>query len=74
MPANSGERITLGMVGLGRMGANLVRRSMADGLSAVVYDPQPSAVQTLVDEGASGASSMADLVAQLPAPRAVWVM
>jgi len=74
VPANSGERITLGMVGLGRMGANLVRRSMADGHSAVVYDPQPSAVQTLVDEGASGASSMADLVAQLPAPRAVWVM
>jgi len=67
-------RVTLGMVGLGRMGANLVRRSMADGHSAVVYDPQQSAIDALVGEGATGASSLADLVAKLPAPRAVWVM
>lgn len=74
MSANSGDRVTLGMVGLGRMGANLVRRAMADGHSAVVYDPQPAAVQTLVSEGATGTSSLAELVAALPAPRAVWVM
>ena len=74
MSANSGDRVTLGMVGLGRMGANLVRRAMADGHSAVVYDPQPAAVQTLVSEGATGAASLAELVAALPAPRAIWVM
>jgi len=67
-------RVTLGMVGLGRMGANLVRRAMADGHSAVVYDPQQAAVEALVAEGAAGTSSLADLVAALPAPRAVWVM
>ena len=67
-------RVTLGMVGLGRMGANLVRRAMADGHSAVVYDPQQTAIETLVAEGAAGTSSLADLVAALPAPRAVWVM
>ena len=67
-------RVTLGMVGLGRMGANLVRRAMADGHSAVVYDPQPAAVQALADEGATGVDSLAALVAALPAPRAVWVM
>ncbi len=68
------DRITLGMVGLGRMGANLVRRAMADGHHAVVYDPQPDAVATLAGEGATAASSLADLVAALPAPRTVWVM
>ncbi len=67
-------RITLGMVGLGRMGANLVRRAMRDGHSAVVFDRSAEAVQALVDEGASGADSLAALVAALPAPRAVWVM
>ena len=67
-------RVTLGMVGLGRMGANLVRRAKADGHSAVVYDPQLSAVDALAAEGATGTSSLADLVAALPAPRAVWVM
>ena len=74
MSANSGDRVTLGMVGLGRMGANLVRRAMADGHSAVVYDPQPATVQTLVSEGATGTASLAELVAALPAPRAIWVM
>ncbi len=66
--------VTLGMVGLGRMGANLVRRAMADGHTCVVYDPQEAAVQTLASEGATGTSSLAALVAALPAPRAVWVM
>ena len=68
------DRITLGMVGLGRMGANLVRRAMADGHRAVVYDPQAEAVATLAAEGATGADGLAALVAALPAPRTVWVM
>ena len=66
--------VTLGMVGLGRMGANLVRRSMRDGHSCVVFDQSPENVTALVAEGATGASSLADLVAALPTPRAVWVM
>ncbi|MDP3972873.1 MAG: decarboxylating 6-phosphogluconate dehydrogenase, partial [Candidatus Nanopelagicales bacterium] len=64
----------LGMVGLGRMGANLVRRIMRDGHQAVVYDTNPEAVAALAAEGAVGASSLADLAAKLDAPRAVWVM
>jgi 6-phosphogluconate dehydrogenase len=70
----AGDRVTLGMVGLGRMGANLVRRSMADGHHCVVYDPQPAAVEALVAEGATGVADLAALVRALPAPRAVWVM
>jgi len=65
---------TFGMVGLGRMGANLARRGMRAGLSAVVYDPNPDAVQVLAAEGASPANDLAGLVHQLPAPRVVWVM
>jgi 6-phosphogluconate dehydrogenase len=64
----------LGMVGLGRMGANLVRRLMRDGHHCVVYDRSAETVQALVQEGATGASSMADFVAKLTAPRAAWVM
>ena len=64
----------LGMVGLGRMGANMVRRLMRDGHECVVYDVQPASVAALAAEGASGASSLQDLVEQLRAPRAVWVM
>jgi 6-phosphogluconate dehydrogenase len=64
----------LGMVGLGRMGANLVRRLMRDGHSCVVFDVNPDAVRPLVAEGASGATSVADFVNQLTTPRAVWVM
>ncbi len=64
----------LGMVGLGRMGANLVRRIRRDGHQAVVYDTNPEAVTDLASEGAIGASSLADLAAKLEAPRAVWVM
>ncbi|MEM9609351.1 MAG: phosphogluconate dehydrogenase (NAD(+)-dependent, decarboxylating) [Actinomycetota bacterium] len=64
----------LGMIGLGRMGANLVRRLQRDGHECVVFDTHPEAVAELVEEGATGADSLDDLVAKLEAPRAVWVM
>jgi 6-phosphogluconate dehydrogenase len=64
----------LGMIGLGRMGANLVRRCMLAGIECVVYDPDQASVDRLVAEGAIGASSTADLAARLTAPRAVWLM
>ena len=64
----------LGMVGLGRMGANLVRRLMRDGHRCVVYDVNPDAVTTLAGEGATGSGSLAEFVAALEQPRAVWVM
>ncbi len=64
----------LGMVGLGRMGANLVRRLEADGHSCVVYDVSVDAVRALEAEGATGATSVEEFVAKLDAPRAAWVM
>jgi 6-phosphogluconate dehydrogenase len=64
----------LGMIGLGRMGANLVRRLMRDGHSCVAYDVNPDAVKALEAEGAVGASSLADFVSKLEAPRNVWIM
>jgi 6-phosphogluconate dehydrogenase len=64
----------LGMVGLGRMGANLVRRLMRDGHECAVYDVNPDAVSTLAGEGANGAGSLAELAEKLAPPRAVWVM
>jgi len=64
----------LGMVGLGRMGANMARRLMRDGHRIVAYDVNPDAVSELAGEGADGASSLADLAAKLSAPRSVWVM
>ena len=64
----------LGMVGLGRMGANIVRRLMRDGHECVVYDVNPDAVAALAGEGATGADSLDDFVAKLAAPRAAWVM
>ena len=64
----------LGMVGLGRMGANIVRRLMRDGHRCVVYDVSPQAVEALVAEGATGADSLADFVSKLERPRAAWVM
>jgi 6-phosphogluconate dehydrogenase len=62
------------MVGLGRMGANLVRRLMAGGHACVAYDVSDSAVKTLESEGATGASSIQDFVSKLDKPRAAWVM
>jgi 6-phosphogluconate dehydrogenase len=64
----------LGMVGLGRMGANIVRRLMRDGHDCVVYDVNPDAISELAGEGATGADSLEDLASKLDAPRAVWVM
>ncbi len=64
----------LGMIGLGRMGANMVRRLMKGGHQCVVYDRSADAVAGLVKEGASGASSLEELVSKLEAPRAVWIM
>jgi len=64
----------LGVVGLGRMGANITRRLMRDGHSCVVFDVNASPVKELAKEGATGASSLAELVSNLPTPRAVWVM
>lgn len=64
----------LGMVGLGRMGANMVRRLMKAGHELVVFDVSPDAVSGLVAEGATGASSLEDLVGKLQGPRSVWLM
>jgi 6-phosphogluconate dehydrogenase len=64
----------LGMVGLGRMGSNLVRRLMRDGHRCVVYDVNAQTVNELAKEGATGATSLDDLVAKLDKPRAVWLM
>jgi 6-phosphogluconate dehydrogenase len=64
----------LGMIGLGRMGANMVRRLINDGHQCVVFDRSPDAVKDLVKEKAVGAASLADLVKKLNKPRAVWLM
>ena len=64
----------LGMIGLGRMGANIVRRLMKDGHDCVVYDVNQDAVATLSGEGATGSATLADFVAKLQVPRAVWLM
>jgi 6-phosphogluconate dehydrogenase len=64
----------LGMVGLGRMGANLTARLMRAGHEVVVYDVNPESVSRLEGQGATGATSLEDLVAKLTAPRAAWIM
>ena len=64
----------LGMIGLGRMGANLVRRLMRDGHTCVVNDVTQGAIDALVAEGATGASTLEALVQQLDAPRNIWSM
>jgi 6-phosphogluconate dehydrogenase len=64
----------LGIIGLGRMGANMVRRLLQGGHDCVVYDMTPNAVAALVAEKATGARSLADLVTKLERPRAVWLM
>lgn len=64
----------IAMVGLGRMGANMVRRLIKGGHECVVYDRSQDAVQSLVKEGAKGATSLKDMTAKLKTPRAVWLM
>lgn len=64
----------LGMIGLGRMGANMVRRLMKNGHTCVVYDRNVEAVQALGKEGATAASSIDDFIGKLKPPRAVWLM
>ena len=64
----------MGMIGLGRMGANMVRRVMRDGHECVVFDVRPESVSTLEHEGATGASSLEELVHKLTPPRAIWMM
>jgi 6-phosphogluconate dehydrogenase len=64
----------LGMIGLGRMGANMVRRLLKGGHDCVVFDMSPDAVNEMAKERATGSSSLADLVKKLEKPRAVWLM
>ncbi len=64
----------LGIIGLGRMGANIARRLMRDGHTTVVYDRDAKAIEALAADGAVGAKDIKDLVGKLDAPRAVWVM
>ena len=64
----------VGMIGLGRMGANMVRRLLRGGHECVVHDVSPEAVQALAREGAVGAASLDDLAARLAKPRVVWLM
>jgi 6-phosphogluconate dehydrogenase len=64
----------LGMIGLGRMGANMVRRLLRNDHQCVVFDMSPKAVEDLAKEGATGASSLADFVGKLAKPRAIWLM
>ncbi len=64
----------LGMIGLGRMGANMVRRLLRGGHECVVFDLSPENVKQLVGEGATGSSSLLDFIGKLKQPRAVWIM
>jgi len=68
------QTMQLGMIGLGRMGANMVRRLLKNGHKCVVFDRSPKLVGDLVNEGAEGASSLQDLVAKLERGRAIWLM
>jgi 6-phosphogluconate dehydrogenase len=72
--SETGEAMQLGMIGLGRMGGNMVRRLLRGGHQCVVSDLSPQNVDTLAKEGASGSSSLDDFVAKLQKPRAAWIM
>src|SRR5262249_49973025 len=67
-------QMQLGMVGLGRMGANMVRRLIRAGHQCVVTDRSADVVQALAKDGATASSSLADFIGKLTAPRAVWLM
>ena len=64
----------IGMIGLGRMGSNMVRRLLKNGHRCVVFDPAQKTVKELTQEKAVGASSLGDLVKKLEKPRAIWMM
>src|SRR5579885_2982439 len=64
----------IGMTGLGRMGANMVRRLQRGGHACVVFDVNPASVESLASEGASGAASLPDFIQKLAAPRTIWMM
>ena len=68
------KSMQLGMIGLGRMGANLVRRLLRDGHSCVAYDVNPEAVKALSSEGADGAATLEEFVSKLSRPRNIWIM
>src|ERR1700748_2465513 len=68
------KSMQLGMIGLGRMGANMVRRLLKHGHQCVVYDRSADAVKGLVQEKAIGAASLAEFVQKLAKPRAIWLM
>jgi len=75
----SGEKVVcnemeIGMIGLGRMGANMVLRLMKAGHKCVVHDPNPASVSALVSEGAVGAASLKEMVEKMAKPRAIWMM
>src|SRR5215469_510256 len=64
----------IGMIGLGRMGANMVRRLIAGGHECVVFDRSANAVQELIRDHAVGASDLRDMIQKLTPPRAIWLM
>jgi len=68
------REMQLGMIGLGRMGANMVRRLMRDGHECVVIDNSPENVEQMVNEGAIGSKDLADMVSKMERPRALWMM
>jgi 6-phosphogluconate dehydrogenase len=68
------KKLQLGMIGLGRMGANMVRRLIKDGHECVVFDRSPDAVKALVKDKAAGAAALGDLARKLDKPRAIWLM
>ena len=71
---NSNSTMQLGMIGLGRMGASMVRRLIKGGHQCVVFDRSREAVADLTKDNAAGACSLADLVKKLERPRAIWLM
>src|SRR5690606_28972508 len=73
-PLDGESSMQLGMVGLGRMGANMVRRLMRAGHACVVYDHDAAAVAGIQSEGARGVASLSQMVATLAAPRIIWLM
>src|SRR2546423_6984165 len=68
------KSMRIGMIGLGRMGANMVRRLVKGGHECVVFDRSPAAVKELAQGGAVGAASLSEFVSNLAKPRAVWLM